>query len=92
MEIFIQTIIYLLAVLGIIFTTMSFFEAYIYKNISDNTYKFSRKNYMKNKHVEIIININGFNEKDEIDIIDKIKNGKYENIEDIVDVFKIIKS
>ncbi len=92
MGIFIQTIIYLLAVLGIIITTMSFFESYIYKNNSESQYKFYRKNYMKNKHVEIIININGFNENEENEIIDKIKNGKYENIEEVADEFKIIKS
>lgn len=72
MQILIQSIIYLLAVFGIIFTTMSFFEMYIYKSELDNSVNYT--NYTKNsKYVEIIINVKGLSEDEGNKIIEAIK-------------------
>ncbi len=85
----IETLIYLLAIMGIIFTTMSFFEVFSYKYFS--TYKIFSKNSMKNKKVEIIINIKNIEEDEEDEIIDILMNGKYTNLEDVVDAVKVQK-
>ncbi len=72
MQILIQSVIYLLAVFGIIFTTMSFFEMYIYNSELDETDEYNEyKN--KSKYVEIIVNMKGLTKDEETKIIEAIK-------------------
>lgn len=72
MQILIQSVIYLLAVFGIIFTTMSFFEMYIYNSELDETDEYNKyKN--KSKYVEIIVNMKGLTKDEETKIIEAIK-------------------
>lgn len=99
MQSVIETIIYLLAIFGIIIISVSFFDVVIYKNISnniskieENTYKIFSKKELKNSRIEVLINMENVNEEDEIILIDKIKKGDYEKIEDIVDMLEIRKS
>ena len=85
----IETLIYLLAIMGIILTSISFFEIFNYKNYP--SYRLFNKNSMKNKRVEIVINIENMKEEEEEELIDTLLNGEYTNLEDIVDCVRIEK-
>ena len=85
----IETLIYLLAIMGIIFTSMSFFE--VFSNRYAETYKIFSKNPMKNKKVEVIINLKNIDETEEEEIVNRLVNGEYNNLEDIVDAVKVQK-
>ena len=85
----IETLIYLLAIMGIIFTSMSFFE--VFSNRYTQNYKIFSKNNMKNKKVEVIINLKNIDEKEEEEIVDVLINGEYNNLEDVVDAVKVQK-
>ncbi len=85
----IETLIYLLAIMGIIFTSMSFFE--VFSNRYTQNYKIFSKNNMKNKKVEVIINLKNIDEEEEEEIVDVLINGEYNNLEDVVDAVKVQK-
>lgn len=89
MQSLIETLIYLLAIMGIIFTSVSFIEIFNYRNYS--TYRIFSKNGMKNKRVEIVINIENMDEEEEDDIIEMLLKGEYTNLEDVVDSVRIEK-
>lgn len=84
-----ETLIYLFAIMGIIFTTVSFFEIFNYKNICQNSYRIFTKNSMKDKRVEIVINIENLNQEEEEKLLDIMLTGDYTNIKDIADSVKI---
>lgn len=84
-----ETLIYLLAIMGIIFTTMSLFEIFNYKNICQNSYRFLKKNSMKDKRVEIVINVENLTQEEEEEILDILLTGDYTDINDIADSIKI---
>ena len=85
----IETLIYLLAIMGIIFTSMSFFE--VFSNRYTQNYKIFSKNNMKNKKVEVIINLKNIDEEEEEEIVDVLINGEYNNLEDVVDAVRVQK-
>ncbi|MNI42105.1 hypothetical protein D3C73_963820 [compost metagenome] len=86
MEILIETIIYLLAIFGIILVFTSSYEMIRYTNILKNTYSLFNR---KAKRVEIIVRVYDLDEEEKNNLIEKIKNGDYEKIEEIVDDVKI---
>lgn len=72
MQYLIETLIYLLAILGIIFTCISFYEMFDINKYISNTYRiFSRKSE-GDKKVKIIVKIKGFDEKEEEVLKEKI--------------------
>lgn len=80
MEYFIETLIYLLAILGIIFTSISFYEMFDLNKYINNTYRIYSNNSLDSKKVEIIVKLYGIDEVEEESIVnvlkddDKIKN------------------
>lgn len=83
MQSLIETLIYLLAIMGIIFTSMSFIEIFNYRNYS--SYRLFSKGREKNKKIEIIINMENIDEEEENEIIDILLKGDYTDLEDVVD-------
>ena len=84
MEYIIETFIYLLAILGIIFTSISFYEMFDLKKYINNTYRiFSRKNIDERKNVEVVIKIRGLDELEEKELIENIKNSESINLKEI---------
>lgn len=87
MELIVQTIIYLVAVFGIMMTTMVFINS---NNKLQEKYGICDEYDTDNK-VEIIIRLNIDEDKEKEEILNKIKNGEYENIYEIADLVKIVK-
>lgn len=86
MEYLIETLIYLLAILGIIFTSISFYEMFDLKKYINNTYRiFSKNSIDKSKNVEVIIKLKGFDEIEEKELIDHIYNSESINLKEISD-------
>ncbi len=83
MQILLDSIIYLLAVMGIIFTTISFFEVFVQKRIINNSYRIFINNNENNKNIEVIICIKNLDEEEENELIEKIIKSKNINIEEI---------
>lgn len=83
MQILLDSIIYLLAVMGIIFTTISFFEVFVQKRIINNSYRIFINNNENNKNIEVIICIKNLDEEEENELIEKIVKSKNINIEEI---------
>lgn len=84
MECLIETLIYLLAILGIIFTSISFYEMFDLKKYINNTYRiFSKNNFNKDKDVEVVIRIKGLNDLEEKKLINHIKSNKTINLKEI---------
>lgn len=86
MELIVQTIIYLIAVFGIMITTMVFINS---NNKLEEKYGICDEYDTDNK-VEIIIKLNIDDEEKKEEIISKLKNGEYENINEIADLVKIV--
>lgn len=87
-----ETLIYLLAVLGIIFTSMTFFEMFSYNNIVNKSYRIFSKNKKGKEKIEIIIRLNNIDENKEKEITELIKNDTFINLREISDVITIEKS
>ncbi len=83
----IETLIYLLAIMGIILTSVSFFEVFNLRNYS--SYKIYEKKSMNKKRVEIVINIENMNQEEEDEVIDTLLNGEYTNLKDVVDCVRV---
>lgn len=80
----IETLIYLLAIFGIIFTSISFYEMFDLKRYINNTYRiFSKNSINKDKDVEVIIKIKGLDEEEESKLIENINNNI--NLKEIAD-------
>lgn len=78
---FIDILIYILASLGLIITIVSIIEPY---NNCIQTLK-------KDNCNEIIVKLKGFNDCDSNILIEKIKNGEFDNIYEIAEDVKIVK-
>lgn len=89
MENLAQVLIYIIAIMGIIFTTLSFSEIYNYRRIS---YSIFKKKSGPSKNVEIVVKLDGLSKEEEDKILDKLINGKYSNIEEIADSVNIEKN
>ena len=50
-----ETLIYLLAVLGIIFTSMTFFEMFFYNGTNNKSYRIFSKNKIGKEKIEVKI-------------------------------------
>ena len=87
-----ETLIYLLAVLGIIFTSMTFFEMFFYNGINNKSYRIFTKNKVGKKKIEVIIKLNNVSDKTEENITKLIKNNELINLREISDVITIEKS
>lgn len=84
MEYLIETLIYLLAILGIIFTSISFYEMFDLKKYINNTYRiFTKSNINEDKNVEVIIKIKGLDESEEDKLIKCIKDNETINLKEI---------
>lgn len=68
--------IYLLAVFGIIITSISFYEMFDLKKYINNSYRiFSNNKFKDNKKIDVIIKIKGLNEEEIKDLVEDIKDG-----------------
>lgn len=74
MECIIETLIYLLAILGIIFTSISFYEMFDLNRYINNTYRIFFKESNNKKNITVTFEIKGFNDNEEEDIIKEISN------------------
>ena len=85
MQYFLDSIIYLLAIMGIIFTTITFLEVFVQKNVINNRYQIFSKNYNKNsnKKIEVVIHIENLNEIEEEKLIKEIKEKNENNLKEI---------
>jgi len=72
MQYLLESCIYLLAIMGIIFTTISFLEMFIQKRINNNSYRIFNKNNENNKSIDIIIHTENLTESEEKELIEKI--------------------
>lgn len=72
MQYLLESCIYLLAIMGIIFTTISFLEMVIQKRINNNSYRIFKRNNENNKSIDIIIHTENLTEKEEKELIEKI--------------------
>lgn len=89
MQMFVETIIYLVAIMGIIFSTMSIFEICLYKKPCKNTYKLYKLKNDK-KRISMMLKFENIEKEEKEEILNKIKNGEYDNIEDIIDDIHIL--
>lgn len=85
----IETLIYLLAIMGIIFTSITFIEIFNYNNYS--SYKLFCKKENNEKKVEIIINMHNLTEDEEDELLDILLEGNYTDLEKIVDTVRVEK-
>ena len=81
MEYLIETLIYLLAILGIIFTSISFYEMFDLNKYINNTYRIYSKDECGNKKVEVVIKMYGVDELEEEKIVKILKEDN--NLKDV---------
>lgn len=82
----IETLIYLLAIFGIIFTSISFYEMFDLKKYINNTYRiFSKSSTNIDKKIEVIIKIKGLSELEEDKLIECISDNNGVNLKEISD-------
>lgn len=81
----IDILIYILASFGLIFTIVTIIESY------NNCIPYCVYNLKKDNCNQIIIKIRGFNNCDTSNLIEKIKNGEFDNIYEIAEDVKIMK-
>ncbi len=77
MQCLIDSLVYLVATLGIIFTTMSFYDMFFY---GKRTYRIYSKTSNEDKSVEIIIKLKKVNEKEEEEIVKMIQESECVNL------------
>lgn len=84
MQCLLNSIIYLLAIMGLIFTSMTFFEMFIQKKTINNSYRiFSNNNENNNKRIEVILQIEGLDKNEEENLIKSIIEKKDINLKEI---------
>lgn len=91
MQIFFNSCIYLLAILGIIFTTITFFEMILQKKTISYGYRIFKGNNENNKKVDIVIHIQNLNKKEEDLLVEKILKKQDMNIKEIATSISIQK-
>lgn len=76
MECLVEICIYLLAILGIIFTSISFYEMFDLKKYINNSYRiFTNNKFKDDKKIDVIIKLKGLSEEEIKYLIDDIKDG-----------------
>ena len=76
MECLVEICIYLLAILGIIFTSISIYEMFDLKKYINNSYRiFTNNKFSDNKKIDVIIKLEGLNDEEIKDLVDDIKDG-----------------
>lgn len=92
MEIFIETMIYLLAILGLILTSISFCEMFNKEKYENNIHRIYKSNKNKDGKVIVTIKLDNISEEIEDKILDKIKNeNSFEILEYVDDIYIEIK-
>lgn len=86
----IETLIYLLAIMGIIFTSITFIEIFNYSNYSSYNL-FCKKTKDDEKRVEIIVNMKNLTEEEEDELLDILLTGDYTDLEKVVDTVRVNK-
>lgn len=86
----IETLIYLLAIMGIIFTSITFIEIFNYSNYSSYNL-FCKKTKDDEKRVEIIVNMKNLTEEEEYELLDILLTGDYTDLEKVVDTVRVDK-
>lgn len=85
----IEIVIYLLAIMGIIVTTMSVFEVFSNRNLVMKNYYIFGKENNKEKYVQLILRTEGLEEEEIDSIVDKLKYANYEFLDEIVDKLEV---
>lgn len=80
MQCLIDSLVYLVATLGIIFTTMSFYDMFFY---GKRTYRIYSKVANEDKNVEVVIKLRNLNDKEEEDIVKMIRESESVNLKEI---------
>ncbi|MDD3304465.1 MAG: hypothetical protein PHP54_06090 [Clostridia bacterium] len=86
-----ETLIYLLAILGIIFTSMTFFEMFTGNNTMNKSYRIFSKKKKRKEKVEVVIKLNGIKEEREKELTRLIQEEENVNIKEIADIITIEK-
>ena len=86
----IETLIYLLAIMGIIFTSITFIEIFNYSNYSSYNL-FCKKTKDDEKRMEIIVNMKNLTEEEEDELLDILLTGDYTDLEKVVDTVRVDK-
>lgn len=86
----IETLIYLLAIIGIIFTSITFIEIFNYSNYSSYNL-FCKKTKDDEKRVEILVNMKNLTEEEEDELLDILLTGDYTDLEKVVDTVRVDK-
>lgn len=84
MEIFIETMIYLLAIVGLLLTTISFCEMFNREKYENNIHRIYTSNKNKDGKVEVTIQLDNISEDIENKILEKIKS------EDSLDILEYV--
>ena len=86
-----ETVIFLVAIVGIILTYVCFLDVYENEYLNSNYLITNSKNKKgENKNIQLIIKMNGYSKYEKEYIINKIMYGKFDNIEDFIDTIEII--
>lgn len=91
MQYFLDSMIYLLAILGIILTTITFLEMLIQKRTIQNSYRIFQKNNENNKNIEVVIHIENLSEEEEKNLVKKINENQEIKIREIANSIVIQK-
>lgn len=91
MQYFLDSMIYLLAILGIILTTITFLEMLIQKRTIQNSYRIFHKNNENNKNIEVVIHIENLSEEEEKNLVKKINENQEIKIREIANSIVIQK-
>lgn len=86
----IETLIYLLAIMGIIFTSITFIEIFNYSNYSSYNL-FCKRTKDDEKRVEILVNMKNLTEEEEDELLDILLTGDYTDLEKVVDTVRVDK-
>lgn len=85
-----ETVIFLVAIVGIILTYVCFLDVYENEYLNSNYLITNSKNKKgENKNIQLIIKMNGYSKYEKEYIINKIMYGKFDNIEDFIDTIEI---
>lgn len=92
MQCLLDSLIYLLAIMGIIFTTITYLEIFNQKNKYCNSYRIYSNLKNKKERVDIIIKLQNVDEEKEQEIVNYIKENKNINLKEIADSISIQKN
>ena len=92
MQCLLDSLIYLLAIMGIIFTTITYLEIFNQKNKYCNSYRIYSNLKNKKERVDIIIKLQNADEEKEQEIVNYIKENKNINLKEIADSISIQKN